>query len=168
MDPEPDAEQVARTIALTMLTRSARSRAQLEEAMARRGVDEQVASRVLDRFTEVGLIDDEQYARMLVRTRHEERGLARGALRQELRRRGVDDDTAALALTEVDEDDEERAARALVRRRVAATAGLEPAARHRRIMAALGRRGYPPGLVYRLLREELADDAGEGLPDGGI
>ncbi len=158
VDAEPDHEHVARTIALDMLTRSARSRAQLAQAMARRGVPDDVATRVLDRFTEVGLVDDEQYARMLVRTRHDERGLARAALRVELRRRGVDDETAALALTEVDDEDEEHAARALVRRKLAATAGLDSTVRTRRTLAALGRRGYPPGLVARLVREELHGD----------
>jgi len=155
-DAEPDHESVARAIALRLLTGAPRSRSQLAEAMARRNVPEDVADRVLDRFTEVGLVDDADYARTLVRTRHAERGLSRRAIAVELRRRGIADDVAGEALTEVDEDDEEKAARELVRRRLAATSGLDPQVRARRTYAALGRKGYPPGLVARLVREALA------------
>ena len=97
-DAEPDQESVARAIALRLLTSSPRSRAQLAEAMARKDVPDEVAERVLDRFTEVGLIDDAEYARMVVRTRHAERGLSRRAIAVELRRRGIDDELAGDAL----------------------------------------------------------------------
>ena len=161
VDPEPDQEQVARAIMLRMLTGAPRSRAQLAEAMARRDVPEAVADKVLDRFTEVGLVDDAEYARMLVRTRHAERGMSRRALGVELRRRGVDDETAAVALEQVEDADEESAARALVRRKLAATAGLDPEVRARRTYAMLGRKGYGPGLVSRLVREELAREGAD-------
>jgi regulatory protein len=167
-DAEPDQESVARAIALRLLTSSPRSRAQLAEAMARKGVPDEVAARVLDRFTEVGLIDDAEYARMVVRTRHAERGLSRRAIAVELRRRGIDDEVAGDALEQVDSDDEESAARRLVRRKLASTSGLDAQTRSRRTLAALGRRGYPPGLVARLLREELAaqDASADGDLDG--
>lgn len=172
-DAEPDPEAVARAIVLRRLTAAAQSRGQLADALARRDVPEDVATRVLDRFTEVGLIDDQEYARMFVRSRHAERGLSRRALGVELRRKGIDDETAAVALEDLDDADEEQAARALVRRRLRATAGLETAVRVRRVYGALGRKGYPGGLAARLVREELAaegvDDAdaepGPGLDD---
>lgn len=166
-DAEPDQESVARAIALRLLTASARSRAQLAEALARKDVPDEVAERVLDRFTEVGLIDDAEYARMLVRTRHAERGLSRRAIAVELRRRGIDDDLAGEALEQVDADDEETAARALVRRKLASTAALDMPTRSRRTFAALGRKGYPPGLVARLVREELAE-LGATVGDPGL
>ncbi len=164
-DTEPDPESVARAIVLRRLTGAAQSRAQLADALARRDVPPEVATRVLDRFTEVGLIDDQEYARMFVRTRHAERGLSRRALAVELRRKGIDDETATTALEDVDDVDEEHAARELVRRRLRSTAGLETAVRVRRTYGALGRKGYPGGLVARLVREELA---AEGLDDDGL
>lgn len=173
-DVEPDQESVARAIALRLLTSSARSRSQLAEAMARKDVPDDVAQRVLDRFTEVGLIDDAEYARMVVRTRHAERGLSRRAIAVELRRRGIDDELAGEALEQLDSDDEEIAARELVRRKLRSTSGLDAQTRARRTFAALGRKGYPPGLVSRLVREELAavgvagsDDVVAG-PDLGL
>ncbi len=156
VDAEPDPEQVARAIVLRLLTGAPRSRAQLAQALAKRDVPDEIAMTVLDRFTEVGLIDDAAYAGTLVRSRHAERGLSRRALAVELRRRGVDDTTAAQALEQVGDDDEVDAARRLVERRLAATRGLDTVTRTRRTLAALGRRGYPPGLVGRLVREALA------------
>ncbi|MBO0925748.1 regulatory protein RecX [Cellulomonas sp. zg-ZUI199] len=161
-DLEPDPESVARSIVLRRLAAAAQSRGQLADALARRDVPLDVATRVLDRFTEVGLIDDAEYARMFVRSRHAERGLSRRALGVELRRKGIDDETAAAALQDLDDEDEEQAARELVRRRLRSTAGLEAQVRVRRTYGALGRKGYAPGLVARLVREELA---AEGLAD---
>lgn len=159
-DAEPDPESVARAIALRQLTAAPRSRAQLAEAMARRDVPEDVAERVLDRFAEVGLVDDAAYAEVLVRSRHAERKLSRRALAQELRRKGVDDEIAREALEQVDDEDEERAARALARKKLAATRGLDREVRLRRAYGALGRKGYGGSLVSRVVREELAAEGG--------
>ena len=122
--------------------------------MARKDVPEDVAERVLDRFTEVGLIDDAEYARMLVRTRHAERGLSRRAIAVELRRQGIDDETARRALEQVDADDEEPAARALVRRKLALDVRSRPAdpcrgARSARSAARGTRRAWSPGSSAR-------------------
>jgi len=148
-----------------MLTGAPRSRAQLAAAMGRKGVPDDVAVAVLDRFTEVGLVDDAAYAASLVRTRHADRGQTGSALRAELRRRGVDEETAAEALAQISSDDEEQTARRLVARKLAATRGLDTPVRVRRTLAALGRKGYPPALVTRLVREHLEtegyDDPGE-------
>lgn len=169
VDREPDPEEVARAIALRLLTAAPRSRAQLAEAMARRDVPVIVAERVLDRFTEVGLVDDAAYAGSLVRTRHAERGLSRTALANELRRKGVDPVTAAAALEEVGDEDEETAARALVVRKLAATRGLDRQTRIRRTYGTLGRKGYPPGLVARLVRDALADEGADpGVDEDGL
>lgn len=157
-DVEPDAEEVARSIALRQLTAAPRSRAQLEAAMARRDVPEDVAARVLDRFTEVGLVDDTAYAEMLVRTRHAERGLARRALAEELRRKGIEPEVAAVALEQVDEEDERAAARRLVEKKARSTRGLDPQVRRRRLAGMLARKGFPGGVAMRAIDEVLAED----------
>jgi len=164
-DAEPDPESVARAIALRQLTAAPRSRAQLVEAMARRDVPEDVADRVLDRFTEVGLVDDAAYAEILVRSRHAERGMSRRALAMELRRKGVDDEVAREALEQVDDADEEQAARALARKKLRATRGLDREVRLRRAYGALGRRGYGGSLVSRVVREELAAEGADAEDD---
>jgi len=151
---------VARSIALRLLTSAPRSRAQLAEAMARREVPDDVASAVLDRFTEVGLVDDAAYARMLVRSRHDDRGLARRALGEELRRKGISAELSAAALSELDPESERATAQRLVARKLAGTRGLDTQVRVRRTVAALGRKGYPPGTVMEIVREYLACEPG--------
>lgn len=160
-DREPDPEEVARTIALRKLTAAPQSRATLEAALAAKDVPDEVATRVLDRFTEVGLVDDAAYAEMLVRTRHTERGLARRALAEELRRKGIDRDTAEAALAQVGDDDEWAAALDVARRKARATAGLDVAVRKRRMIATLGRKGFGPGVSYRAVDEALGEDGAD-------
>lgn len=170
VDAEPDAEAVARSIALRQLTAAPRTRAQLAEAMARRDVPGDVAERVLDRFEEVRLVDDAEYARMWARSRHAERGLSRRAIAHELRQRGVAGDHVEQALEQVDDDAEAAAARALVERRLPATRRLDRDARVRRLVGMLARKGYPSGLAFRAVREALEaegeDTAGLDGPVG--
>lgn len=149
---------MARAIALRMLTGAPRSRAQIAERMAQRNVPEEIAAKVLDRFTEVGLIDDAAYAEMLVRTRHNERGLAGRALAQELHRKGVDAETANEALAAVQPEDEAERALELVRRKARSTTGVDPVKRRRRLVSMLARKGYGPGVALRAVDEVLGEE----------
>jgi len=160
---------VARTILLDQLTGRARSRQELADKLASREVPDEIATRLLDRFTEVGLIDDAAFARTWVEQRQAGKGLAKRALQQELRRKGVDDETVREALDEVDPEAEEEAARSLVRRKLRSLARFDDTTATRRLVGMLARKGYGAGTAYRVVREELAasgrDSDGDG--DGG-
>ena len=155
LGPEPDQEAVARKILLDQLTGQARSRQELADRLAKRNVPDEVATQLLDRFEEVGLVDDEAFARSWIASRQPGKGLARRALAQELRRKGVADEVAREALDEIDPDDEEAAARQLVRKKLRSMQGLEPAVATRRLAGMLARKGYPPGLAFAVIRDEL-------------
>ena len=146
----------------------ARSRAQLVDAMTRRNVPDDVATAVLDRFEELRLVDDEEFARQWVSTRHAGRGLARRALAYELHQRGVDDEVVRGAVEAVDHDSELAAARALVRRRLPATRTDDPARRTRRLAGMLARKGYGAGVAMRAIREETAAADGEWDEDDDV
>ncbi|MDR3202752.1 MAG: recombination regulator RecX [Bifidobacteriaceae bacterium] len=154
-----DPEVVARSVALRLLARSPKSRDQLARAIASRGVPDQVAAGVLDRFEAVGLVDDTAFAEMLVRTRHTERGLTGPALAAELRRRGVDAEVAREAMEQVTPEDQLARAVELARKKLAATAGLDRQVRLRRTYATLARKGYPHALATRALDAALAQEA---------
>jgi regulatory protein len=154
---EPDPHDWARQIVLRQLTAAPRSRAQLEQALRRRNCPDDVGAAVLDRLEEVGLVDDEAYAGMLVRSQQAGRGLATRALRQELRRKGVDDDTASAALAGVDPHVEEERARQLVAKRLRAMHGLEPQVQVRRLAGMLARKGYDAEVAMRVVREAVHD-----------
>lgn len=154
---EADPEAVARKILLDTLTGQARSRQELADKLAKRGVPDDLAVRLLDRFTEVGLIDDAAFARQWVESRHRSRGLAPRALKQELRRKGVTDDAASEALEQIDEADQRAAARALVDKKLRSMRGLDPQVATRRLAGLLARKGYAAGLAFSVVREALAD-----------
>ena len=143
--PDADPQAAARAICLRLLTAAPRTRAQLADALRRRGVPEDAAEAVLQRFQEVGLIDDEAFAEAWVSSRHAGRGLGRKALAAELRHRGVADETVREAVGRLDPEEELETARRLVARRLPATRGLPTATRTRRLAGMLARKGYPPG-----------------------
>ncbi|MDQ4085014.1 MAG: recombination regulator RecX [Actinomycetota bacterium] len=164
--PHADPESVARTILLDRLSAQPRTRAELADTLARKLVPPEVAQRLLDRFEEVGLVDDAAFARSWVESRQTGRGLARRALAQELRRKGVADEVAREALEEIDADDEVEAARHLVRRRLRTMSRLDRRTRMRRLVAMLARKGYPSGVALSVVRDELGDELGDDGDDG--
>jgi regulatory protein len=155
---------VARKILLDQLTGQARSRKELADKLAKRLVPDEIATRLLDRFEEVGLVDDAAFARMWVDARQSGKGLARRALAQELRRKGIADEVAREALDEVDPDDEEATARALVAKRLRSMGRLDATTKTRRLVGMLARKGYAPGMAMSVVREAVraeADEAGD-------
>lgn len=157
--PDADPESVARKILLDQLTGQARSRKELADKLAAKNVPDDVAARLLDRFEEVGLVDDEAFARSWIASRQPGKGLARRALAQELRRKGVDDEVARTALDEIDPDDEEASARALVRKKLRSLSRVDEATATRRLVGMLARKGYSSGLAFAVVRDELGAEA---------
>ncbi|UYM04559.1 regulatory protein RecX [Solicola gregarius] len=155
LGPDADPEAVARKILLQRLTEQPRSRTELERALAKRDVPADVAARLLDRFEEIGLVDDEAFARSWVESRQRTRGLAGRALAQELRRKGVDDETVRETVDDIDPDDERENARLLVRKKLRSVRSLDRQVQVRRLAGMLARKGYSSGLAYAVIREEL-------------
>ena len=162
--PQPSREkleQQAKNILLYHLGRQMQTRSQLATRLRKKEIPDDIAEAVLDRFEELHLLDDAAYAETFVRSRHSERGLAKRALGYELRKRGVDDETAAEALEAVDEDQEATTARRLVDSRLRATRGLDPQVRTRRLVGMLARKGYSSSVAFRAVKEALAEEGQE-------
>ena len=165
-DAPGDPESVARAICLRLLTQRARTRSELAQTLRWRGVPDQAAGTVLDRFVEVGLIDDDALAESLVLTQHRERGLAARAVAMKLRQRGLPDSAVDAALALIDPDSEREAARRLVARKLPALQALPPETRSRRLIGMLGRRGYSLVLAVAVVREATAGELPQDLADG--
>jgi regulatory protein len=167
-----DPEAAALEICLRLLTAAPRTRAQLDQALRRRGMTQSAADAALDRLAGAGLIDDAAFARAWVDTRHRGRGLARRALTAELRQRGVDEGDVRAAVADLGPEQEAASARRLVEAKLAATRGRPLATRMRRLTGLLARKGYPPGMAYRVIREALEqegiDPAQAGLEVEGV
>ncbi|MDQ6687207.1 MAG: recombination regulator RecX [Actinomycetota bacterium] len=155
LGPPADPESVARKILLDQLTGRARSRSDLAKKLAQRNVPDEIGNALLDRFEEVGLVDDAAFAREWVDQRQAGRGLARRALAQELRRKGIDDEVAREALERVDDDDETESARMLVRRKLRSVRDLDEQVAVRRLAGMLARKGHSSSVAFRVAREEL-------------
>jgi regulatory protein len=155
LGPDADPESVARTILLDQLTGRARTRRELADKLCSRNVPDEVATRLLDRFTEVGLIDDAAFARLWVESRQSSRGLAKRALSDELRRKGVDAEIVREAVDEVDPADEEAAARRLVRKKLPSLRKVDNTTATRRLVGMLARKGYSAGLAFAVVKDEL-------------
>ncbi|SFM76087.1 regulatory protein [Pseudonocardia ammonioxydans] len=173
---ETPAEQEARAkeICLRLLTDRARTVKELGDALRRKEIPDEVADRVLERFDEVGLVDDKAFADQWVRSRHRFRGLGKRAIALELQRKGVDRETADEALTGIDEDDERERARELVAKRLRGlpiSTREERQASARKLVGMLARKGYGPGVAYGVVKDEIAaagadaEELGEDPPE---
>jgi len=147
-----DPAAAAREIALRRLSVRARSRKELASDLKSREVAPEIAEQVLDRFTEVGLIDDGAFAQEWVESRGRRSGTAK--LRQELRLKGVSEEHIAEATGGRADEDLDNA-RALATRKAASMRGLDSLVRQRRLNAFLGRRGFSNAVIRRVIAEVL-------------
>ncbi|MCX4856433.1 recombination regulator RecX [Streptomyces canus] len=160
-EPPADPVERARAICLRLLTGTPRTRKQLADALRKREIPDDAAEEVLSRFEEVGLINDSAFADAWVESRHHGRGLARRALAQELRTKGVDPTLVDAAVSQLDSEQEEATARELVDRKLRATRGLDRDKRLRRLAGMLARKGYSEGMALRVVRQALEEEGEE-------
>ena len=116
-------------------------------------------------MTEVGLVDDEAYAQMLVRSQQAGRGLARRALARELRSKGIDPETGRRDAGR----HRRRVASAngpaqLVAKKLRSMHGLSAEVQTRRLAGMLARKGYASTTSFAVIREAIAE-APEHQPD---
>src|SRR5262245_5691705 len=95
---EASREEQARALCLRLLTARARTRAELEAQLTKRGYPDDVSAEVLDRLAHVGLVDDADFAEQWVRSRRLNAGKGKRALAAELRNKGVDNEVITAAL----------------------------------------------------------------------
>lgn len=149
---------------LRQLAAAPRSRKQLADKLRERDCDDDVATEVLDRLEEVGLIDDAAYAATLVQSQQSRRAMGRRAISQELRRKGIASETIDEQLDTIDDEDERERARALVDKKLRSMHGLDATVQARRLAGMLARKGYSSSIAWSVIREAIAD-APEHQPD---
>lgn len=153
-----DSYSEARNIVLNQLNFMPRSRKELETTLAKRHIEPDVAKSVLDRFVEIGMVDDAAFAELLIRSRCNTKRVSRSVLRQQLRQKGVDQEIIEAALTVISDADELRMATELVERKARAMARLDPDVRKRRLFGLLARKGYHTAIALRVIQDLEASD----------
>jgi regulatory protein len=146
-------------LCLRLLTARARTRAELAGQLAKRGYPDDVATQVLDRLADVGLVDDAGFAEQWVHSRRVNAGKGKRALAAELRTKGVDDDVITEVLAGLKPAAERGRAEKLVRarlRREPLGNDNDAVRASRRLVAMLARRGYDQTMAYDVVSTELA------------
>jgi regulatory protein len=159
-ESSPTLEQ-AKDIALRRLTTRARSRAELRRDLISRKVSGVLADEVLERFTELGLLSDIEFARQWIRERRTSRSLSDAALKRDLLATGVESALVDEALAESDGEDDETAI-AFARKKMASMTGANRDVVMRRLNGQLARRGFSPAVVLRAVFRVVED------MDGGV
>lgn len=154
---DPSDPEAARQYCLRLLSGRPRTKVELGDAMRRKGFDEQIVDEILDRYAEVGMIDDEVFARAWVDSRHRGRGLSKRALAGELRRKGVEPEFVDAAVSAVSEDDERTAALELARRRYRGMSAQPPEVVLRRLVGVLARKGYGAAVAIPVVKQVLSE-----------
>jgi regulatory protein len=150
----------AREAALRLLAVRPRSAVELARRLRMKGYGAEVAEEVIGRLRELGLIDDAVFAGMLARDRVRLRPQGSRRLANELRQKGVDEETARTAIRETMEG-EETDERELARRAAAKwkpRPGEEPDRARRRLHGFLARRGFDGDVIREVMDETLSED----------
>ncbi|MDV7352341.1 recombination regulator RecX [Rhodococcus oxybenzonivorans] len=152
---EGGTETQAKELCLRLLTDRARSRAELSERLAKKGYSADISERVLDRLSEVGLVNDADFAQQWVQSRHTYSGKGKRALAMELRRKGIGQEHASEALAQIDSEDERERATELVAKKLRTLSVDDGDRAVRRLVSMLARRGFSQGMAFEVVKEQL-------------
>lgn len=145
--------------ALRLLTVRPRSRRELGTRLRRAGFEPEEVEAELARLEEVGLVDDEAFARELAEHHLANRRSGRRAVVGALMAKGVARETIEATLDDLEPDgtDETERATELARERVRRLGGLPPEIAYARLVGFLARRGYDPGTAREAARRAVGE-----------
>jgi regulatory protein len=137
-----------------------RSRQEISRRLRSAGFEAEEVEQALANLENVGLIEDQRFAREVVRDQATRRLQGDRSIRAGLLQKGVGRDIVDEALEEAGEESER--AGELARRRAVRLGSLQPDAAYRRLYGFLLRRGYGSGVARDACRSALHEVFGEG------
>jgi regulatory protein len=143
-----DEVERAREKALNYLSYRPRSEAELQSYLSESDFAEATVAEVLNRLREVGLVDDDAFARYWVENRARFRPRGKRMLVQELRQKDVASSVIETTLTEYDEV---AAAQFVAEEQARRLMHLPPDLLRRRLWDRLMRRGFSPDIIQEVL-----------------
>jgi regulatory protein len=144
--------------ALRLLSYRARSVREMRDRLRQKKFPKEEIGTVIGELERAGLLDDQRFARMLIRDQMTLRPSGKAALRQKLLRHGVSRTIADEALQEVlTESSEETGAEQVARKYLTARVrpGSDPLVIRKRLAGFLTRRGYSWDMIKPLLARLL-------------
>lgn len=148
----------AKDVILYALSMSPKTRKQLADKLKEKEIPDEAANDALNRMTEVGLIDDVQFAKSWVYSRHTYKGLSAMAIKRELKQKGVEEEIINDALENLGHDEEWERALELVKRKAHSTRNVPHDSRVRRLVGMLARKGYNGNIAFNAVKEVLNEE----------
>ncbi|RMG96189.1 MAG: regulatory protein RecX [Chloroflexi bacterium] len=145
-----NALETAKEQALRYLTYRPRSRTELRRYLQQKGHEPETITAVLDRLTDLNLIDDKAFARYWVEQRETFRPRSKIALQQELMAKGVSREAIEAAIETVDELD---AARKAAQKQLYRWRNLPEQAFKTKLGQFLQRRGFGYEIILEIIDE---------------
>lgn len=146
----------AKQSALNLLSYRQRSETELRRQLLRRRFLPDVVEECVVDLRNAGLLNDDLFAATFARDRRRRRPIGRARLEAELSAKGVEAETIARVLAQLDEEEGETeidlARHAL--RKFPTRAGEDPMRRRRRLAGFLGRRGFGAEVIAEVIADE--------------
>jgi len=149
-------EEEVRTFVLKKLERTAQPSGKLREALIAKGFAKEIFEPIIERFIEVGLIDDYALAKSYVEHSLTRKGKSRTMIARELREKGLTADAVNEAIATIDTDREADAANAIAEQKIRSLARYDQAERAKKLGAFLSRKGYASNVVWAAVRHAEA------------
>lgn len=161
--PKQPPREPALPYAVKLLASRSYSTRKLREKLRMKGYLAEETDAAIEKLKEKRLLDDQRFADGFVRSRIETHPRGKSALVRDLVARGVSGATAKQAVNEnLTEEQEFDLARELVERKRSQYENLDADTRKRRLIALLARRGFRPGIIFKVLAlppdESLSED----------
>lgn len=145
-------EEDVRQALLKLIERSSKSSGQLRTSLLEKEFPVQLVDQMIERFIEVGLIDDFGLAKDFAELAVSRKAKAKSVIARELRAKHFPQDAIDAAISEIDSDSELEAAKKLAESRYRQLLKLEPEVRTRRLSSFLTRKGYTSNVVWAAVR----------------
>lgn len=144
--------EAARELLLRELTKGPRSAAQLERLLVKHDCPTDLIEELIERYKDVGLVDDVAYAKALVNTRRNLKKLAKPMIKRELLEAGIAEEDFTEVLEGISRESELELATELALKKLRTCQNLEYEAQVRRTSGYLARRGFSSGLISEAIR----------------
>lgn len=151
-----DNAQYAFDSAVKLIAHKMRTRAELKERLAERGIDEAAVQDALDKLASYGYVDDAAFAGEYVRSAMQTGRWGRKAVEYRLKDKGIEPNVIDEALKEYTEEDEKRIARKQLQAAAGRLKGVEARKARQKEYAALARHGFDYGVISELLEAEAS------------
>jgi regulatory protein len=141
-------EEEVRQALLKLIERSSKSSGALRKLLAEKDFPAQVIDQMIDRFIEVGLIDDHALAKDFTELAVSRKAKAKSVIARELRAKSFPQEAIDAAIADIDVESELEAAKKLAESRIRQLMKLDPEVRTRRLSSFLMRKGYSSSVVW--------------------